>query len=353
MPSAVLLAPLIVAGVLVASAVPKAQRPKDTWSAMRLLKVPAPFLSERTARALPWGELVVAAAVLLAPSGSPAVLAAAAATVLMLAYWALVARALTFEHPPSCGCFGRIGQHQITPRTLLRNTLLLGVAVVWLVAAWRGNSVPGLVAQIDGNGWWWLLGALVAVAVAVLVVAPGRDPQPAPLFPPGSSGEEEVEEDYVRLPIPLRTLQRTDGSAVTLHELVAQRPRLLVFTTCSCGSTAAAADRVPAWRERLPIVEVSVVSTRSRDQSVADLPGLADDLLLDHGSVVFQGLAMGGSPSAVLLGADGLLAGGPVAGLAEVEALVDEIAEILEEAELPHPPPDTVLGEVEPTPADH
>ena len=43
-------------------------------------------------------------------------------------------------------------------------------------------------------------------------------------------------------------------------------------------------------------------------------------------------MIVAGSPVAVLLGADGLLAGGPVHGVAEIEQFVADIAEQLGEA---------------------
>ena len=62
------------------------------------------------------------------------------------------------------------------------------------------------------------------------------------------------------------------------------------------------------------------------------VPGVAERLYYDPAARAYIALTMPGTSSAVLLGADRLVAGGPVLGTAEVEAFVDEIAEALAEA---------------------
>ena len=101
----------------------------STTSVLGLLRLPNALQQRWVALALPWGEGLLAAAILLAPAGAPQVLAAALTLVLMASYWVVVARAMTFRPRPSCGCFGDIGDQRITGRTLARNSVLVGLAV--------------------------------------------------------------------------------------------------------------------------------------------------------------------------------------------------------------------------------
>ena len=49
--------------------------------------------------------------------------------------------------------------------------------------------------------------------------------------------------------------------------------------------------------------------------------------LYDHGGLATRSLGATGQVAAVLLGADGMLAGGPVHGIEEVRGFVDDIAD--------------------------
>ena len=84
-------------------------------------------------------------------------------------------------------------------------------------------------------------------------------------------------------------------------------------------------------RERLPALEVGLLSTLTADAIPDDIRPRAG-VLHDHTGLAQRALRMHQSPMAVLLGADGLLAGGPVEGMAEIEAFVSDIEEQLSEA---------------------
>ena len=85
------------------------------------------------------------------------------------------------------------------------------------------------------------------------------------------------------------------------------------------------------WRELLPQLEVRLLTSVHPDSLPEDLrPEGA--VAYDHVGLVQSALDLSGSPSAVLLGADGLLAGGPVHGLEEIEAFVTDIADQLADA---------------------
>jgi len=150
-------APLILAVVLVTSAVAKARQPSSTISAITLLRLPR-FLQNLTiARALPVGEVVLALA-MLSPWVPLARLASWAALALFAAYLLIIARAMTFDPRPSCGCFGNIGDQRVRAQTVWRNAVFvtLALVVVWFAGAVR--RCPGLwptSARPAGCGWSW------------------------------------------------------------------------------------------------------------------------------------------------------------------------------------------------------
>ncbi|WP_134773946.1 MauE/DoxX family redox-associated membrane protein [Ornithinimicrobium flavum] len=345
MSPALALAPLTLAAVLVLSGLAKRPDPSSTHSMMRLLRLPAPVATMPTARALPWGEIGTAA-LLLTPWRWTYALGALAALGLFLTFWVVIARAMTFDPRPTCGCFGRVGDHRINGRTVTRNTVLVGLALIAGWIALQGRSATGLLADFSTDDWLWLALAVALAAVTFLVLggAPtgqrparaGRRARQDQATP--SSQEETAELEYVRTPIPRGVLVDRDHQTVSLHALARQQAQLVVLANCWCGSTVAAIDRLPAWRDRLPQLGVQLVHTlRPFDE-----PRLATTtgVWWDPGATVYETLRAGASPAAVLLGADGLLAGGPVNGVEQIEEFVADIA-----AELaptgPEPPAET------------
>ena len=130
--TAALALPLILAVVLVLSGIAKLRAPQTVAAGFRDLRVPAALDRAWLRALLPWGELVLAAALLAAP-GALAPVAAIVAALLFLAYWVLIRRALSFEEPVSCGCFGEASAEPVSGWTLARNTVLALVALGSLV----------------------------------------------------------------------------------------------------------------------------------------------------------------------------------------------------------------------------
>lgn len=333
MPHALALAPLTLAAVLVLSGLAKRPDPAATHSMMTLLRLPRALANATVARLVPWAELGVAA-LLLTPWRWTYALGAAAALALFLTFWVIVARAMTFDPRPSCGCFGRVGDHRVSARTVTRNSVLVALALVSGWIALRGRSGTGLLADFGRGDWLWLLLAITLAAVTWFVLGAPGAARPTHRPAAGQSGVADdaatAELDYVRRPFPAGVLVGPDHATTTLHALAREQAQLLVLANCWCGSTFAALDRLPAWREQLPQLGVQLVHT----QAPFTEPRLAGErgLWWDPGSQLYSALGAGASPAAVLLGADGLLAGGPVSGVEEIDAFVDDIAAELEQA---------------------
>lgn len=338
--AALSLAPLTLAAVLVLSGVSKLRDTRaSTLSMMRLLRLPRVVASSATARVLPYVELATAA-LLLTPWAPTFALGAALALGLFVAFWAVIVRAMGFDPRPTCGCFGRIGDHRITGRTVVRNSLLLVLAVVSAGMALTGRSTGGLVAGYTGGDWLWLALAVVLAAVTLLVLGsgPGRPltaAQPAHQHPSGTASaggpspgpgpeQGDPELDYVRAPVPDGLLVGPDHQVSSPQRLLRSQAQLLVLVNCWCGPTHEALARLDGWRARLPQLGVQLVFTPYPFDSPQALGGRTG-IWWDPGSRLYAALGAGASPSAVLLGADGLLAGGPVDGLDGIEEFVDDI----------------------------
>lgn len=338
MAPALSLAPITLAAVLLLSGIAKLPDPSATASMVRLLRLPTALSATLVSRVLPWAELGIAA-LLLTPWRWTYAVGAVAAALLFLAFLVVVGRALTFDPRPTCGCFGRVGDHRINGRTLTRNVLLVVLSGLALWIAVRGSSTGALVAAYTAGDWLWLLLATALAAVAVFVLGGGpstRAPSASTASRTStpsttSAGAQETEElDYVRAPIPAAVLVNSDLGTTSLRALTRSQAQLLVLVNCWCGPTFEVIDRLPGWRERVPALGLQLVHTHAPwdEHRVADLPGV----WWDPGSQAYSALHAGSSPAAVLLGADGLLAGGPVNGVEQIEAFVSDIATQLQDA---------------------
>src|SRR5699024_1105219 len=132
---------------------------------------------------------------------------------------------------------------------------------------------------------------------------PGRTPG-------GEAPEGEELGDYERTATPAAVLQRPDGSLTTLSRLTAHRAALLVFVWEGCGACERVLRQAPGWIEALsPFLPVHVVLSRE----VGRLRGRTTDrvgarALHDPQFTARSVRGARSAPSAVLLGADGLLA---------------------------------------------
>ncbi|GAB3067117.1 hypothetical protein GCM10027053_33290 [Intrasporangium mesophilum] len=321
MPSdALAIAPAILAVVLVVSAVGKLRSPRRSAEAFRDLRVPAPFNSTPAVEALPWGEILLALLLLVA-SGWLGVVAAVASVLLFTAYLLLVVRALGFDVPVDCACFGEFAPGQIGRRTVVRNGWLVALAVLGLVGSFGGDSLIGRV--VDGTAPWWWLASAAAAAVTTLLVVGG--PALAAGGSEATSSTYGLEEgDYLRTRTPAVPVTFADGSGSTLRQLSTTRAQLLLFVSETCGSCEGIIAAVPEWRAAMPQIDVRLVLAAPADASSL-ASAMEPKTIHDLDGWVRESFGTTSTPSAVLLGVDGLLAGGPVVGSEAVPAFVADI----------------------------
>ncbi|MDW5595569.1 MauE/DoxX family redox-associated membrane protein [Conexibacter stalactiti] len=306
-----------------------------------------PRLAGPLALALPLAELAIAGA--LVPLAS-APWAALAALALLLAFVALIVRALRAGSAPDCHCFGQLHSAPAGRATLVRNGLLAGLAALVAVdglatgsggapslTGWLGElsgaALGGLAAgaaliALFGAGSWFALellrqngrmleridrleelrGGDEVGAGELLEGLLGGNAAPAPLavVRPAPRAVPDVPlTDLAGEPMPLGDLLRRD------------LPLLLVFSDPTCGPCRALAPEVAAWQRELDEVLTVAVVGRGDDGAAGDAYGVA------------------GTPSAVLIAPDGLIEGGPVGGAGAIRALMRRAVDVTDSAARP------------------
>jgi uncharacterized membrane protein YphA (DoxX/SURF4 family) len=148
---------VLLAAVLVRAGAAKLARPVATAASFRALGVPA---AGATARAVPGVELAVATALIAVPRAG-----AALALVLLLAFSAVLARAVRSGVATPCNCFGTARAEPVSWLDVVRNGLLA-------VAAVAAATSPA--PQVPGAGAVVVAVAAFAAGSGVLVAMRGR-----------------------------------------------------------------------------------------------------------------------------------------------------------------------------------
>lgn len=318
-----LLPPLLLAGLLAISGVAKARHGDATRSAFAQLQMPRVLTNSPAPRVLPWAEIVLALALVLAPAPF-ALPVAVAAGLVFLAYLAVIVRALRFDHPVTCSCFGELGLGDVTRRTAVRNLLLVLLAALTVWSATDGASPASRLVDAPAATWAWL--ALIALAIAIVVVTFGSEKGASAPFStaPEAVGQDGELLDYARQPLPFAALVDPEGDSHTLTDLARQGAVLLVFVSPGCGPCATAISQLAAWDEGLGPVRVRAVVAQTLDAALATAPGLEGRVFQDPQGATARIFDVG-TPGAVLLGGDGLLAGGPVRGRDAVTDFIEDV----------------------------
>lgn len=359
MPDAILLSPLLVAGVLLLSGIAKLRHPGADRDAFEALQVPAFLSAPWMMAALPYAEVALALGLLLT-QGWVLLGVAALAALLCAGYWVLIARAVVAKRKVSCNCFGQLTTGTVGPWTLARNSVLLVVALLAVLDAALFRDVAILrITALDPVQAWWFAGAVLTAALVALVIYEPATPAPAtaaagaPMAQgaavaqaatasvtapattaqaPAGDATDSGELEYVRRPIPEVSLTDADGNLVPLRELAVDRAVVLVWLSFTCAACGEVMTRLTAWADWIPQIQfrpvvADLAMLARRAPEVSALGGLSDP-----GSYVQAVFGESSVPMAVVLGADGLLAGGPILGLAEISEIVNEIADRIGEA---------------------
>jgi len=311
MSSGAVLASLTLAVALGVSGVAKLRSDQPADAAFEALRVPRALRRPVVVQGLPWLEIALAVALLLVPHPL-SVIVTAVALLLVLAYLVLVLAVLARGDDVDCQCFGDLGSGRVTASTAARNGLLV-VAAGWAFAdAVAGHSFVQRASDLTRFDLAWVVGALLLAGTAALVAWPNGGPVDAPL--------PAVDEDGQRRGIPFIQLTESSGAVTSLPALAMLRPVLLVALSPTCAPCAEVSAVIGDWPEQVPEVDVRVVT----GPGLEPLPQWPGAMLVDPEHQLRSVLGMY-RPSAILLGADALVAAGPVVGPDEVLALFDDI----------------------------
>ena len=336
-------APILLSITLLISGLAKLGAREGTQDAMRSLRLPLPAFHTSVASVLPATEIILALALWI-PVPPLQVLLAGLVALLMFTYLAIIARALTFEEQVHCSCFGTLASPTVSRTTLVRNVILSVLGVLAVVAAASGAMTTLLVqAPLGLIGLGMALLVTIALTAATIGGSVAEESAGASATPAPAAADADEDEllDYERSPIPAAVLQQPDGRLITLTQLTAQRAALLVFVTEGCGPCERVLDHAEEWIGELEqTLQVRFVFSRPLDQLRERTTDRVEGHAL-HDLQFTARTALGGTgaPSAVLLGADGQLAGGPVNGGSAVIEFVQEIREQLAEAQSSDPVP--------------
>lgn len=320
--------PLVLAAVLIASGVAKFRTP-DNLQGWRELGVPTALRKDWLRRVHPWAELLLGGAVTLL-GGWLGLLAALVAVALMVGYTILVARVVARSENTSCACFG--ARKRVTRVTLVRNVWLTLLAIATAAVIWTTPLFGGALAAGIPQLAWLVALAVTGVTTALVLWPDGAaeatntTPAPATLALAGSQEDDDL--DYVRTRTPAVPVTQADGTVVNLRTLAARKPILLLAVSSMCGACEVIVDQRAEFRALLPEVDVRLLlaepaglspwTEREEPQSLHDVEDYVAASIEDWGT-----------PTAVLLGADGMLAAGPITGDLGVMRLVDDIYESL------------------------
>ncbi|HAQ59942.1 MAG TPA: hypothetical protein DCR63_06000 [Microbacterium sp.] len=318
--------PLVLAAVMIASGVAKLRQPDDLagWSELGVPRM----LRQRWLVALhPWAELALGLAFALL-GGVLGLLAALVGLALMASYLWLASAAYRRPQEASCACFG--ARRPITRLTIVRNAWLTLVAAGTAAVIWTNPLLGGAVAAADATAWAWIGGIAIGVVTAVLIAWPEPTPAETPVASAGSTVGASEDAEYVRVRTPAVPVMLADGQTVNLRKLTWGRPLLLLAVSETCGVCTPVIESAPDWRELLPEIDIRLLVTRSPEESkLADTA--EPQTLHDPHNYVSGSIADWYSPTALLLGADGMLAGGPESGHEAIRDFVADIRAALDE----------------------
>lgn len=339
------LASVLLAAVFLASAWGKrasVTNPDDGVTLWRRLGIPSLIARPFTVRLLLVVEVIVA--VLLLLPGWAGVVGALLALVLLGVFCVVVGYALRAGNITSCGCFGAAGP-PVSRFTLWRNAGLIVLGALALTGHLYAPAPPLNAATVAATV---LLVAALALAVWAVVTERDRnlvdqmrrievqmaDEIEVMREALANAPTADEPEDYQPQPLPDLDVDHPEHGRIRLAELVEKKPVVLVGFSAYCGVCEEAVESIPQWQEQLgDAVEVVAIHRESAQPALQRFPHLEGHLVVDTHGYVFRVLGLG-NPSAILLGADHTISGGPIIGANHIPDFINDIAAQLKEAGL-------------------
>ena len=324
MATAVLALRLVLAGVFLTAGIGKLRDLPGSRRAVADFGVP-----ERAARVvgllLPLAEIAIAISLVPAPSARWGALAAA---ILLAAFIAGIARALSRGEEPDCHCFGQIHSAPAGRSTLVRNAVLLAFAGV-IVAYGSGPALDDWVSARSAA-------ELAAVGLGICAVAAATYAWMLRARNQTLTNDLRIARKAVarggRFGIPVGTeapafaIEDMRGEPATLTGLLERgKPALLLFMSPWCGPCNSMLPKVHEWQQSLSErLTIAIISTGTAEQNAPlEEQGLADVLLQEEMEVA-EAFHVNGTPTAVVVSRQGLIA----SNLAEMEQTIEPLVRL-------------------------
>jgi thiol-disulfide isomerase/thioredoxin len=288
---------------------------------------------------LPGAEIIVAC--LLLPVRS-AWIGAIGALILLLVFTAAIAINLALGRKPDCHCFGQVHSEPVGRATLARNGTL---ALLAAILVWQARMNPGLgirqvvremtaVQVLEGTFAVLTLIALGALSWLVLHLfrqngrlllriealeanrALAQQPIPARPTPQGLPiGAKAIAFD----------LPRISGGRASLESFLRQgKPVLLISTDPNCGPCNGLMPEIAAWQKNLTS-ELNIVLLshgRYRDNRAKAVEHGVMDVLIEKNHKIAEQYQALGTPTGLLIRADGTIGSPAVGGADRIRQLV-------------------------------
>ena len=254
---------------------------------------------------------------------------------------------------PSCHCFGQLHAEPVGWPTLIRNGILAGCACFVL---WDASRIP----PVSVIAWTNALAGpevLIRTLGAVFIVAEGWITlhllrqngrlllRMDALEAERRSGESASPPAAAPAGLPIGTRAPTfelstlpAGSVVSLDTLMAERrPIVLIFSDPACGPCASLLPDVARWeREYTRHLTFALVSRGSEQENRGTFGAYRlDHVFLQQHREVAEAYRATGTPSAVLIGGDGLIGSPLVVGAEAIAGLVAATARMSALSSLP------------------
>lgn len=317
--------------MLIASAIGKLSAETSIGQTMAQwgsLKVPRPLINRHLVRAHPYGELMLAIA-LLRP-GILGLVAAILTAALLVCYSYFLYRGIRSGIAAHCSCFG--DSHRVTWYSLLRNAGFFVFALLSIADHAAGDGVIGAVNR-EGIGEVLLAALLVLAGICVVVGMSRGEEHKEPATTdarPARSGDD----DYVAEPLRRWPIADEAGNRTYLPELVAEAPALLINVSLRCHKCAATIEQIPTWQDQFgQLVNIAVLSADTPAALLAEYPQLRGRVFHDDLDIIAPAYQLA-TPSAMLLGFDRTISGGPVSGASAIDRFVADIQDELAAAGL-------------------
>ena len=344
----VLVLQIALAAILAVAAVGKFLDLPGSRKAVNDFGVPRQY-ADPLGTALPFGELLLAVALLFGPTAR---LGALGAFLLFLAFIAGIGWNLRQGRTPDCHCFGELHSSPAGWHTIIRNGVFSLIALVVVVAGGVGmvETVEDL-SSAGRVGLWvtllvvglgivlaWLLDRIAkqqeqlrseieALQAASMLAGLAPSPAAAPVAPPAAAPTlaAPVIEEPTGEPAPALDLPTLAGDRLTLNDLTASgKPALLLFTAPGCGYCTAMYPEVQEWGRRFGgDLDVAVIGRGEIEANREKLAGFNfPHVAIDESGDTAAAWDAVATPSAAILLPNGTMVDEVAKGRTEIQKLV-------------------------------